>query len=252
MLVLRFDPGTRTVVEVDRRSWRLPVEYTAESAPFLNWESGSWAWMRAYPGQPLELPLDLSGERSWVALRYLRGPGVKFAVTTGSGGAAGSVPLFESRPGAEAAPGWPTAVFAVPLPPAGPAVLTIQPETEAWLAGLRSFAPPESYDPENSPFLIWTARPAYSFVVTDSLRLPVRCPASPCTVRIEYLAQKGRDFALGIEGGARQGFTFGNMAASEWRSAEIDGGPGGTAVVAIEPAAGSQLLVRALSARPPG
>ncbi|HEY9422358.1 MAG TPA: hypothetical protein VIW92_13150, partial [Thermoanaerobaculia bacterium] len=235
-LVLVFDGETRTVKEATPASWRVPQEYDLDSAPFLEWQSGSWPWFQAYAGQPLELPLAAAPERSWVALRYLRKPGVAFRITDGAG------PGLDVRVPADASPSWPFATF--PLGTPRPEAFAVQPESEVWLAGLWPFSPPAAYSPESAPFLPWIPRPFPQLIVEGPLRLPLAAPdCASCTFRIEYLAERGRDFTMTLDGVART-FSFDDLAVPEWRTERLPST--GAAVVAIEPR-GKSILIRSLA-----
>jgi hypothetical protein len=147
-------------------------------------------------------------------------------------------------------PSWPVVTFPIDET-SGVADLTIDPKTELWLAGVWPFAPPADYSPANAPFLPWIARPFPHFVVEGSVLLPVstsRCEDHPCAVRIEYLAERGRDFSLALEGGPRRSFAFGDLAVPEWRFERIATGTPGTASVRIEPQGTTPILVRRLAA----
>ncbi len=238
-LVLLFDGRTRAVTELDRTSWRVPDRYDSVAAPFLEWQPGDWPWFRAYAGQPLDLPLAVSPERSWVAVRYLRQPGVAFDVTDPTG------PRLEVRTPPGAVPSWPVALFPAHAED-GVTALTLRPTSEVWLAWAQSFAPPAEYTPESAPFLAWTLRPSPQFPLETPALLPLAsCPGPPCVLRIELLAEKGRDFSLAVGGGAGQSFTFGNVTTREWRSVQVPA-PAGPAVVRIDPKGSTPVLIRRL------
>ncbi|HSU84735.1 MAG TPA: hypothetical protein VLR69_20135, partial [Thermoanaerobaculia bacterium] len=192
--VLMFDARTHTVVELDRTVWRAPEGYDPASAPYLEWQTGDWPWFRAYAAQPLELPLAVSPQRSWVAVRYLRAPGVAFTVTDAAGRR-----LEEVRAPAGVRPAWPLAVFPLAGPSVEAADLTLRPTTEVWLAGVQSFSPPADYTPESAPFLPWALRPVLQFQVEAPLQLPLStpgCESRPCSLRLDVFAGPGRSFAL--------------------------------------------------------
>ncbi len=243
--VLAFDAREATVQELDRANWRLPGEYTAASAPYLDWQAGAWPWLRVYAGQPLELPFAATGDASWVAIKYLRDAKTDFAVQAG-----GLPPVrFAGLPGV--APGWPTA--ALPLRAgAGPSTITIQPRTEVWLAGVWSFSPPAAYTPESAPFLSWIVRPFPAFVVAAPAGLPLApCPQGACAIRLEVLAEPGRDLAVGVVGGAVQTLSFGDVKTPEWRTVTLAASDSGRpAVVRLTPRGRLAAKVRRLDRAP--
>ncbi|MFL6195903.1 MAG: hypothetical protein ACJ75H_17115 [Thermoanaerobaculia bacterium] len=245
-LVLRFDGATRTVVALDRASWRPPDRYDAEATPYLEWQAGSWPWFRVFAGEPLELPLAVSRERSWVAVRYLRQPGAAFAVTDGAG------PGLDIRVPAGTNPSWPVATLPVDGA-TGEATVTVRPESEVWLAFVRSFSPPADYTPESAPFLSWIIQPFPQFPLDGPIRLPLAadgCAVAPCAVGIEFLAEKGRDFALRVGDGAVRNVSFQDTATPEWRSIQIQVPAGVPLAVAVEPRGPSPVMVRRLGWAP--
>jgi hypothetical protein len=234
-LVVMFDPRARTVSELDRAAWRAPAGYDADSAPYLEWQPGAWPWFRVYAGQPLEMPLAVTPERSWVAVRYLRKPGVAFSVTDPAG------VRLEVRAPEGVTPSWPTVTF-----PAPSGDLTLRSAGEVWLAAVRSFSPPADYAPETAPFLSWILRPFPQLLVEAPVRLPLAtpgCEARPCALRIEYLAERGRELSLAVGG---KTLDLGSAAAPEWRSGTIPLPPGRQTVVGIEPRGALPALVRRL------
>lgn len=244
-LVLTFDRRTRTVMEANRTTWRLPEKYDAESAPFLEWHRGAWPWFRVYANQPLELPFEVRTEPAWLAIRYLRTPGAAFTVTTGSR------PALGIRAPDTATPSWP--VVTAPLETASErADVTLSPGSEVWLAGVWSFTPIERYSPETASFLAWESPPFPNlphFVVTDTIRLPLSaspCAERSCTLRVDYLAERGRNFTLVVEGSPGRTFDFDRLAAPEWRSERVPITPSRGIVVRIEPRGPAALVFRAL------
>jgi hypothetical protein len=248
-LVLMFDRASRTVREVTRAGWQAPSRYTSESAPYLEWQSGAWPWLRVYAGLPLELPLTPDGGGSWAAVKYLRNPVTTFSVQ------AGATRLLEVRPEPVSAPFWPIAVF--PLPK-GVTAVTLDPVSEVWIGGLSSFAPPAEYTPESAPFLDWMERPEPAFIVYAPMRLPLStraCQRRPCRVELKFLAEPGRDFSIAIEAGRPRTFGFSGIPPA-WQSArlELEEGtvPEGASEVAVQitPIGGAPALVRSLAWRP--
>src|SRR5439155_11937758 len=63
-LVMLYDRN-HNLLTLDRLSWQLPASYTAQSAPYLEWQTGAWPWLEVHAGQPLELPLGGEGEGRW-------------------------------------------------------------------------------------------------------------------------------------------------------------------------------------------
>jgi hypothetical protein len=238
-LVLAFDPRTRQVGELDAvTAWRAPEAYTPDSAPYLEWQDGSWPWFRLLAGRPLELPLATDAERSWIALRYLRGPGVAFSATAGTG------PLLAVEPREGAAPAWPAATFQAP---GGPVLLTLRPHSEVWLAGVWAFAPPPAYTPESSPFLGWSAQPVPAFGVVEPLLLPLSPPScpppGPCRIRLEALIQPGCGLAAAVGDGPAQELGVPPGGAPAWLSLDLAGEP---AVVRLTPRGAAPPMVRRL------
>lgn len=241
--VLAFDRRTRAVVELDPMVWRVPDRYTPETAPYFEWQGGSWPWMRVHARQALELPLTVGRERSWVGLRYLRRPGTAVSVS------AGPRILVQTAFPEQAATAWASASFSV-LADQGAEILTISSESELWLAGVWSFAPPSAYTPEVAPFLSWNLRPFPAFAVVEPLALPfetARCVDQECTLRIEYLAERGRDFDLAVGDGPRRRVGFGDLTAPEWRTERIATEPSEELVVRVEPRGNAPLVVRNLA-----
>lgn len=246
-LVLTYDPPTRSVVELSRASWRPPEEYDLDSAPFLEWQAGAWPWLRVYAGKPLDLPLT-APESSWMAVRYLRTPGVELTVRNSSG------PALEIRTPGDVTPSWPVVTFPYrEAPDPAQADVTLDPKTEVWIAGAWPFSPLGEYTPETAPFLPWMVRPVPVFFVEGPVLLPVSTEgcAQPCTVEIEYLAGPGRDFSLGLEGGAVRNVLFGDLKAPEWRTERLPAEPGRPAVVRLAPLRTAPVEVRRLAAERP-
>jgi hypothetical protein len=248
-LVLMFDRTSRTVGELTRTGWRVPDSYTPESAPYLEWQTGAWPWLRTYAGLPLELPLTPAAGGSWAAVKYLRNPETTFSVQ------AGTTRLLEVQPEPVRAPFWPVAVF--PLPD-GVTAVTFNPVSEVWVGGLTSFAPPAEYTPESAPFLDWMERPEPAFVVYAPMRLPLStevCQRRPCRIELEFLAEPGRDFSIAVDSGRPQGFLFSGVQPA-WQAATLtveEGAvPEGASEVAIQiaPTGGLPTLVRSLAWRP--
>ncbi|HEX3554141.1 MAG TPA: hypothetical protein VIA62_13020 [Thermoanaerobaculia bacterium] len=243
--VILFDAQERTPRELDRTTWRLPAEYTAASAPYLDWQPGAWPWLRVYAGQPLELPFAIRDDSHWVAIKYLRDAQTDFAVQTG-----GLLPVpVLGRPGVS--PSWPTAIL--PLSSgAGAAIVTLQPRSEVWLAGVWSFSPPPAYTPESAPFLSWIVRPSPVFTVEAPIDLPLApCPRSACAIRLAVLAEPGRDLAAGVAGGPAQILRFDDVKTPEWRTATLAVSDSGRpAVVHLEPRGRLAAKVRFLAWAP--
>lgn len=245
-LVLMFDRKTHTPLTLDRLSWRLPAAYTAESAPYLEWQPGAWPWLRIYAGKPIELPLSGEGDGRWAALRYLRAPGVRFTVS--GSGVPSPLPI---RSEAAAPVGWPALLF--PLPGGkSPAEVVLKAETDVSIAGLWSFQPPAAYTPETAPFLTWALDAEPAFKVDQPLRLPLAAGSGP--VRFEVLAEAGRELAAGLEGAPLTEIAFGGARsgrAPEWRALELAASPGTAAVLRIEPRGRLGAFIRRLDRRPP-
>ena len=250
-LVLRFDPASRRVVEVERTAWTLPRDYLRETASLLEWQEGTWPWLRLAAGSPLELPLAPPPERGWIALRYLRRPETRFSLAAGGAGDAREPPLLAVEPpgGPEA---WTVALLPAPVTVA-PLRLCLSPRSEVRLAGLWSFAPPAAYTPETAPFLAWNFRPFAAFSLADPIRLPLAAPseasagASPATIRLEVLAEPGRGFFLALGDAPAQSFDFSTLAAPEWRTLDVPAPLGQPAVLRLVPQGPRPVVVKRLS-----
>jgi hypothetical protein len=244
-LVLTFDARTQNVTAAHRANWRIPDRYDSGSAPYLEWQAGSWPWLWVYAGQPLELPLAAPAASPWVGVKFLHNSTTSFSMT------AGSRPVFEVRRQQIATPRWPSAAFPVPPQDGGLLTsLTVQPVSDVWLAGVWSFSPPSVYTPEVAPFLSWGLLSDPAFTVQEPLDLPLAPPACPdrsCPIRLEYLAEKGREFSVAIAGGPAQEFGFADLNASEWRTVDLAADPGRLAVVRFEPRGTAPVLVRLLA-----
>jgi hypothetical protein len=244
-LVFLYDPRSRSMREVNRANWTAPERYTPETAPYLEWQSGSWPWMKVYAGQPLDLPLALDGETSWAAIKYLQAPETSFEVEAG-----GPAPLFEVRPGTRPS-SWPMALFPVP---SGADSLTFDAAAELWLAKAAGFSPPREYTAESAPFLDWMVRPEAAFLVQAPMRLPLtarECLVQACEVELQFLAEPGREFAVAVEdGSSEQALSFAG-APVEWRSLRLPAGPRGGTIVRITPAGASPVFVRKLVLQAP-
>jgi len=247
-LVLMFDRRTRTVLELNRTTWQVPERYDFASSPFLEWQPGAWPWFRLFPGQPLELPLATAAPSPWVGLKYFHAPASSFLVV------AGSQLGYEVRPQPVATPHWPAATFPLPHPDDGPVSVNIVAESELWLAGVWTFSPPAAYAPEVAPFLSWNLLSGPAFSVEEPLDLPLAPPACPqggCPIRLEYLAEQGRDFSLAVADGPARALGFSGVKTPEWRDIELAAAPGELAVVRIRPSGTSPVLIHRLAWTPP-
>lgn len=233
-LVMRFDEEKGTVVELNRATWKVPREYTAASAPHLRWQEGSWPWFRSAAGQPLEMPLALPSPETWGAVKFLRpNAPLHFDIVEAE------TPRLQVRSPRVQSPYWP--VLAFPIGDAdGETVLTLRPETEVWLAGLWTFAPPARYTPQSAPFLDWSPGSHPLFVVPEAMRLPLEaedCPSDPCRIRIGWAAERGRELVVAVEGGESRELAIQPGETPGWRTVILSAPSGSedTAVVRIEP-----------------
>ena len=248
-LVLWFDPQSRTVIELNRTSWRAPREISPETLPFLSWEQAAPPRLRIPPGQSLEVPLALETPDSWGAVQFARGnPGLSFDI------AEGGAPRLQVRPRKIGTPGWPVATFPLSAG-AGTKALAVRAQTETWVSGIWSFVPPERYTPATSPFLTWWLKADPTLMVyEETLRLPLstrRCPRSGCAVTIEYLAAPGRDVTFSVEGGERRELTFPAGTPPDWRTLTLRSGePGASAVLRIEPRGPQPVFLHSIEAGP--
>lgn len=239
-VVLMFDRRSRTVRELDRAGWETPERYTPDTAPYLEWQSGAWPWLRLYAGQPLKLPLAREGETSWAAVQYLRTPETSFTVEAG-----GPAPLFAARPGPVAAPAWPTALFPLPQGADG---MTLSPAAELWIGEAAVFSPQAEYTAEAAPFLEWMSQPEAAFIVQAPMRFPLAseaCLERPCAVEVEFLAEPGRELSLALGDGPPRAFSF--AGAPAWRAERLETGAPGAAVLRITPTGRSPVFVRKLA-----
>jgi hypothetical protein len=252
-LVMRYDEATGTVSELNRTTWKVPREYTAEAAPLLPWREGSWPWLRQLAGEPLEMPLTLPSPETWGAVKFLR-PGTPLRFDLVEEGAT----RLQVRSPRVQTPYWPVLAFPIEDDD-GETVLTLRPETEVWIAGLWTFAPPARYTPESSPFLGWIPGGEPSFAVHEATRLPVEaedCPSDPCRIRIGYVAAPGRELAVSVEGGERRELAILPGEAPGWRTVVLavpsaGEGRNDTAVVRIEPRGALPALLNLIEVESP-
>jgi hypothetical protein len=236
------------VQELSRATWQAPERYDFASSPFLEWQPGAWPWFRLFPGQPLELPLATAAPSPWVGLKYFHAPASSFLVV------AGSQLGYEVRPQPVATPHWPAVTFPLPHPDGGPVSVDIVAESEVWLAGVWTFAPPAAYTPEVAPFLNWDLLSGPAFSVEEPLDLPLAPPACPqggCPIRLEYLAESGRDFSIALGDGPARALGTSGVHTPEWRSLDLAAASGEPAVVRIRPSGTSPVLIRRLAWTPP-
>lgn len=252
-LVLRYDEVMGTVAEMSRAALKVPREYTAEAAPLLPWREGSWPWLLQRAGEPLEMPLTLPAPETWGAVKFLRpDKPLRFDLVEEE------ATRLQVRSPRVQTPYWPVVAFPIEDDD-GETVLTLRPETEVWLAGLWTFAPPARYTPESTPFLDWIAGAQPSFVVQEAMRLPVEaedCPRDPCRIRVGYAAEPGRELTVSVEGGERRELTILPGEAPGWRTVLLaipSGGAGreDTAVVRIEPRGSLPALLNLIEVESP-
>lgn len=252
-LVLRYDEATGTVSKMSRATWKVPREYTAEAAPLLPWREGSWPWLLQPAGEPLEMPLILPAPETWGAVKFLRpDKPLRFDLVEEE------ATRLQVRSPRVQTPYWPVVAFPIEDDD-GETVLTLRPETEVWIAGLWTFAPPTHYTPESAPFLDWLPGGEPSFAVYEATRLPVEaedCPSDPCRIRIGYVAAPGRELAVAVEGGERRELALQPGEASGWRTVMLAAPSGGegreeTAVVRIEPRGSLPALLNLIEVESP-
>lgn len=238
-LVLLFDPRTRTFSRLQAASWRTPRAYTPETVPYLPWTGTPVPSLRIIPDQPLELLLAHGSSRPWVALRFLRDSRTDLGVA------------WEDRrlplaPREVAVPYWAVATFDAGDSPE-PLRVEVFTGSGALLAGVWAFSPPTAYRPDNSPFLSWLEWDDVfmSFEETVLLPLDSRGCAPGCAVRLEYLDQPGRDFSVGLDGGASRAIRV--SGSGGWIEVLLPVAPGADrAVVRIEPVGKEPVRLRKL------
>jgi hypothetical protein len=191
--ILIYDRGQ--VLPLDGLRWPLSDHYTAESSPYLGWHfGGAWPLLMLHAGQSVDLPFRIPHPRPWLALRYLHGAETRFTLDSKD------TRVADVQPSA-APPAW--IVRTWPLPgaePTRPVSVTVTTGAELWLAHAWVFAPPVRYDPDTSPFLWWTVRGKEACVwMPGETRLPLDLSGcTRCRVRLEYLADKGRELSLRV------------------------------------------------------
>lgn len=245
-VVLWFDPKTLSMVELNRMTWKVSREYTAANAPLLDWNEANPASFRMAAGERLDLPLYVPDGVSWAAVQLLRAPGpLQLDI------AQGDALRLAVRPRPLQTPYWAVIPFPLEREDDGTTVLSLQAGSDLSIAGLWPFAAPERYTPESAPFLSWWVYTGATLIVTEPLRLPLSlrsCRAEGCAVRIEYLAEPGRDLTVSVEGGERRELTFPAGAPVAWQTLTLAAGPNDTAVVHVEPRGAQPVFLQALEA----
>lgn len=230
-LVVLYDRATRLPRIVTQANLPTPDSYTIDSAPQLDWQAGAWPWLAVAPSQPLDLPLRTDGGRRFAALRYLVRPDTRLLVKV-AGREATRLEPDSARPER-----WVVTTLPLGLPDAGSGevVVTLDSSSGLLLAHAFSFAAPASFTPASAPFLPWTTgAPTYA-AIEDETEFPFdrsQCVQN-CALRIELLAEKGRDATLSLSpGGSPLALSFAAEAVPSWRAYRIPL-PDGTEPVAL-------------------
>lgn len=219
-LVVLYDGATRRPRLVTNTSLPTPDRYTAQSAPQLDWQSGAWPWLSVLPSQPFDLPLRTDGGRRFGALRFLANPDTRLLVKVDGREAA------RLEPDSARAPRW--AVITFPLDmgamASGEVVVTLDSSSGTPIADVFSFAPPANYTPASAPFLPWTAGvPAYTAIEHETA-FPLdrgHCLQN-CSLRLELLAEHGRDATVSLgPGSSALPLRFDAQAAPSWRAYRV-------------------------------
>jgi hypothetical protein len=246
-LVLIFDPRSRTFSRAQAATWQTPQAYTPETTAYLPWTGAPAPWLQIARDQTLELLLARDIDRRWVAVRFLRTSQTDLGVTWERN-------RLSLEPRQVAVPYWAVATFDAGGPPE-PVRAEIRTGSEARLAGVWLFSPPSAYRPETSPFLSWWEWDDIFMNIEEPLLLPLdtRGCAPGCAVRLEYLAQPGRDFSVSVEGGPIRSIeTAGEHGG--WIEVLLPLAPGtAKTVVRIEPTGEAPVRLRKLErAKPSG
>lgn len=244
-LVLLFDPRSRTFSRAQATTWRTPRAYTPEATAYLPWTGAPVPWLQITRDQPLELLLARGPDRPWMAVRFLRDSRTDLGVI-----ADGDRLSLERRP--VAVPYWAVATFDAGGSPQ-PLRAEIRTGSAARLAGVWMFPPPAAYRPKNSPFLSWLEWDDIFMSIEEPLLLPLdtRGCSPGCAVRLEYLAQPGRDFSVSVDGGPDRAIEAGGERGG-WIEALLPLAPGtARAVVRIEPTGAAPVRLRKLELAAP-
>ena len=246
-LVLIFDPRSRTFSRAHAATWQTPQAYTPETTAFLPWTGAPVPSLQVVADRPLEMILARDALRRWVAVRFLRDSQTDFSV-----GWEGNRFALERRQ--VEVPYWGVTTFDAGDSPE-PLRAEVRTGSEAKLSGAWVFSAPTAYRPETSPFLTWWEWDYIFMNIEEPLLLPLDMQgcASACAVRLEYLAQPGRDFRVSVEGGpVRSIETAGGTGG--WVEVLLPLAPGtARTVVRIEPTGAAPVRLRTLErANPPG
>ncbi len=246
-LVVRFDPGSGSLVRLSPEGLTLPDAVTADRVPELGWRDGAWPWLLVAPGDDLDV-LMASPPGGWLALRYLGEASSSFDVEVDG------VPSIQVRPAPGTPSGWRTAVCSLPssIGPVGArgVAVRLRPTAPVALAGVWSFLPSDRISPASAPFLGWFGPPdAASFEVDGQLALPLRRRATqaagPGRITLSVLLSPRHSGRLETEG---QSVAVGGSEESEarWSEQSLAAGVGDLTVLRFRSEGPEPLRVRAI------
>ncbi len=246
-LVLTYDPGQRRVRQLTPASWHAPTAYTPESARYLDWSRGTPPSLLVAAGTALALPLEAPQASPWLAVRHREDATTAFVVEADGRRVLVRTPL-RGRPGR-----W--VVASAPLPPPGPgAPVTVQVRAMADLevAAVFAYSPLAVFTPAAAPHLPWLEAVESALVVEGEALLPLATGgrAPPAEVRLELLAEPGRDAVLAL-GDECLVASFADRARPGWDQLRLPlGDPSGVAVLAIRSTGPLPVLARRIAVGP--
>jgi len=159
---------------------------------------------------------------SWASTRYAERPGTRFYV-----GARGQVPLLVTAPRG-AGDRWVLGTWPLGTHDSrSTATLVISADSEVWLGALWAFEPPRRYDAVTAPYLPWGPDGAggTSLPIVGEVILPLTAAVGqPRSVRLEYLAERGRRLSVTIGGRTEE---LAAAVSPTWRTVElpVEGSP---------------------------
>lgn len=206
-IVVYFDPVTRQVEALTPATATRPDRYLPHTSPLLDWLPGSWWWFRVPARTSLELPLRPLADDAWIAVRYLHDRDTRFNLRVGPE----AVLAVGPRQGE---PAWAVSAAALPAAQAGEP-LRIDALAEGRFAHVWSFLPQARYDPSRAPFLDWAEAKTPYLTLATPLELPLDTRGcAPCRLRVEYMAEPGREVVATVEGSPD--LRLGGAAGAGW------------------------------------